>query len=141
MHGIQPYPREPGRSQYHLVIFANVGDIIGTNIAMVTFDRGQLAIMADTVEPGLITRVQQLLDEDPLATALPPSQWATQTRAPPRHGAWFISPHEMVELLLGVDLNARQVYELVVPVLQQAGLEETCASLIDFLTVALVPPR
>jgi hypothetical protein len=39
----------------------------------------------------------------------------------------------MVELLLGADLKAQQVYELVVPVLLEAGLEETFASFINFL--------
>jgi hypothetical protein len=49
-------------------------------------------------------------------------------------------PFGMVNFLIGADLNASQVFGLMVPALIEAGLEETCASLVDFLTVALVAP-
>jgi hypothetical protein len=45
-----------------------------------------------------------------------------------------------LEPLLGEDLTARQVFELIVPALVDAGLEETCSRIIYFLTVALVQP-
>jgi hypothetical protein len=37
-------------------------------------------------------------------------------------------------------LTARQAFELVVPVLIEAGLQDVCSGLINFLTVALVLP-
>jgi hypothetical protein len=37
-------------------------------------------------------------------------------------------------------LTARQAFELVVPVLIEAGLQDVCSVLINFLTVALVLP-
>jgi hypothetical protein len=49
-------------------------------------------------------------------------------------------PFEFMEPLLGADLTARQVFELIVPALIDVGLQDTCASLIEFLTVALVQP-
>jgi hypothetical protein len=45
-----------------------------------------------------------------------------------------------MDLLLGSNLTAHQVYKLVVPALLEAGMEDTCSGLIDFLTVALVAP-
>jgi hypothetical protein len=49
-------------------------------------------------------------------------------------------PYEMMEPLLGTDLMARQVFELIVPVLVDAGLKATYGDLINFLTIALVEP-
>jgi hypothetical protein len=40
--------------------------------------------------------------------------------------------------LLGMDLTARQAFELVVPVLIETGLQDVCSGLINFLTVAQV---
>jgi hypothetical protein len=44
------------------------------------------------------------------------------------------------ELLLGANLTARQVFELVVLALLGGGLEDTWSGLIDFLNVAVVTP-
>jgi hypothetical protein len=49
-------------------------------------------------------------------------------------------PYEMMEQLLGTDLTARQVFELIVPVLVDGGLEATCGELINLLTISLVEP-
>jgi hypothetical protein len=124
MHGIQPYPDEPGRSRDRLTNFTNVGDVVGTGIATVAFDRDQLAITADIVVPGSITRVQQMLNEEPLVTTLGPfTTYDANTSTTKTRGMGY-PPYEMVKLLLGADLNARQVYELVVPALAEAGLKK-----------------
>jgi hypothetical protein len=39
-----------------------------------------------------------------------------------------------------MDLTARQAFELVVPVLIEAGLQDVCSGLDNFLTIALVLP-
>jgi hypothetical protein len=49
-------------------------------------------------------------------------------------------PFEVLAPLLGAELTARQAFELVVPSLIDAGLDVTCSSLVDFLTVALIQP-
>jgi hypothetical protein len=49
-------------------------------------------------------------------------------------------PFPVIFPLLGMDLTTRQAFELVVPVLIEAGLQYICSSLINFLTVALVLP-
>jgi hypothetical protein len=70
MPGIQSYPGEPGRSCDCLVTSTNIGDVIGMDIVMVAFNHNQLAITADILVPGSITRVQKLLKEEPLETML-----------------------------------------------------------------------
>jgi hypothetical protein len=37
---------------------------------------------------------------------------------------------ELLDPILGSDLTARQVFELVVPAMVDAGMEDTCTSLI-----------
>jgi hypothetical protein len=49
-------------------------------------------------------------------------------------------PFPVLAPLLGMDLTTRQAFELVVPVLIEAGLQDACSGLINFLTVALVLP-
>jgi hypothetical protein len=49
-------------------------------------------------------------------------------------------PFELMEVVLGADLTARQAYELLVPTLVDTGYEGICEPLVDFLTVALVKP-
>jgi hypothetical protein len=58
----------------------------------------------------------------------------TKTRA----RAYF--PFEMLEPLLSANLTSRQVSELIVHALNDAGLEYTCRERINFLTVAIAQP-
>jgi hypothetical protein len=122
------------------VTFANIGDVVGTDIATLVVDKEQLAITTDVVVPGYIARVQQLLREAPHATTLGPfTAEEANIRTTKARGMCYF-PFELVEPLLGADLNARQIFELVIPALLVAGLEDNCASLVDFFTVALVSP-
>jgi hypothetical protein len=50
------------------------------------------------------------------------------------------TPFELMEVVLGADLTARQAYELLVPTLVDTGYEGICEPLVDFLTVTLVKP-
>jgi hypothetical protein len=49
-------------------------------------------------------------------------------------------PFELMEIFLGSNSTARQVYQLIVSALLDAGTADTCSGLIAFLTVALVAP-
>jgi hypothetical protein len=49
-------------------------------------------------------------------------------------------PFEFMPIVLGQDLTAREAYLLLVPDIIDAGLEDVCQPLIDFLTVAIVEP-
>jgi hypothetical protein len=140
LHGIQPYMGEPGRSRDRLVTFANLGDIVGTDITTVAFDTAKLAITADVVVPGSIAQIRQLVKEEPIATMMGPFKASEANTCTTKTRAVGYFPFNMVELLIGTDLNVRQVFELVVLALIEAGLEEICTSLVDFLTVDLVAP-
>jgi hypothetical protein len=140
VHGLQLYPGVPGHSRDQLQNFGYEGDVMGVNVATIAFNEMQLVIIRDVIMPGTVESVRQLLLNDPTATMMGPfteddvNVRTTKTRAI----AYF--PFKLMELLLEVDLNVWQVYELVVPALIQSGLEETCSVFIDFFTVALVAP-
>jgi hypothetical protein len=117
LHGIHPYPGEPSWSRDRLITFANVGDVVGMDITMVAFDTAQLAITADLVVPGSIARVPQLLNEEPLATTHGPFKASeASTRTTKMRGVGYF-PFGMVIFLIGADVNARQVFGLMVPAL------------------------
>jgi hypothetical protein len=50
-------------------------------------------------------------------------------------------PYDLMDSLLGANVIARQAYELIVPVLVDAGLADACEPLIEFLIIALVKPN
>jgi hypothetical protein len=116
------------------------GDVSGCDICTVGFDENQLALTPDVIIPGSYERTLQLLREEPTSETLGPflPTHANITTTKTRGMCYF--PFEMMEPLLGTNLTARQVFELIVPVLVDAGLETTCSSLITFLTIALVQP-
>jgi hypothetical protein len=82
----------------------------------------------------------QLLGEEPGKETLNPFKVmdvnvrTTKTR----FMAYF--PFELLEPLLGSDITAHQVFELIVPVLIDVRLEDTCSSLIEFLILSLMDP-
>jgi hypothetical protein len=49
-------------------------------------------------------------------------------------------PLRLLSPILDMDLTSRKTFELVIPVLIEAGLQEVCSGLINFLTVYLVLP-
>jgi hypothetical protein len=93
-----------------VVKFTNMGDVVGTDIATVSINKEHLATIADVVVPGSIARVQQLLREAPQAptTGHFIAEEANTCTTKDRGMCYF--PFELVEPLLGADLNARQVY-------------------------------
>jgi hypothetical protein len=72
IHDIQLFPGLPGRSRDRLKTFAFEGDVDGVDVATVAFDQQQLAITADVIFPGSITRTLQLLNAEPTFNALGP---------------------------------------------------------------------
>jgi hypothetical protein len=95
--------------------------------------------MVDVIIPGAVERVRQLLSDEPTATTLGhfkdrrhqcpdhegPGRGLLSLRA---HGAWWVPTRPLVK------------YSSWLCRLIDAGLEETCLVLIDFLTVDLVAP-
>jgi hypothetical protein len=108
--------------------------------ATIALDKAQLAITADIVVTGSIARTHQLLNPDPTIDILDPytAPMATTRTTKCRLGAYL--PFDLMEMVLGADLTARQAYKLIIPVLVDTGYKEICEPLVDFLTVALVKP-
>jgi hypothetical protein len=123
-----------------MVTMAFEGDMVGIDACTIAFDVTQLAVTPDVVVPGTLDQVQQLLNEEPGRDSLGPfkSSEANVRTTKTREMGYFSFP--VLAPLLGMDLTARQVFELVVPVLIEAGLQDACSGLINFMTVALVLP-
>jgi hypothetical protein len=140
IHGIQLFPGLPGHSRDRLKTFAFEGDVDGVDGATGAFDRQQLAITTDVLVPGSIARTLQMLSSEPTFNALGPfNAGDANTRTTKCRGMAYI-PFELMEVVLGAYLTARQAYGLLVPTLVDTGYEGICEPLVDFLTVALVKP-
>jgi hypothetical protein len=50
-------------------------------------------------------------------------------------------PYDLIDSLLGANVTARQAFEVIVPVLVDAGLSDVCESLIELVIIALVQPN
>jgi hypothetical protein len=140
VHGVHSFPGAPGQTRYRMTTLAFEGDVSGIDICTVAFEPKQLEIMVDANVPGSMERVMQLLNDEPGRETLGPfaATDANVRTTTTRGMAYF--PFEFMEPLLGADLTARQVFVLIVPALIDMGIQYTCASLIEFLTVALVQP-
>jgi hypothetical protein len=112
-----------------MTTFGYEGEVSGVDISTVAFSTQQVDITPDVIVPGLLSRVQQLLSEEPNKKTLGPFKAMDANVWTIKMGTMAYLPFELLEPLLGADLTARQVFEL-----------ETCTDLIDFLTVNLVQP-
>jgi hypothetical protein len=114
------------------------------DISTMAFYENQLTttpVTPDVIIPGTLDRVRQLLNDDPNAETIGPFKAMDTNVRNTKTRAFAYLPFGMLEPLLGADLTDRQVFELIVPALINAGLEDTCAELINFLIVALVNPN
>jgi hypothetical protein len=140
VHGVHSFPGSPGQTRDRMTTLAFEGDVSGVDICTVAFEPKQLEIMVDVNVPGSMERVMQLLNDEPGRETLGPfAAIDANVRTTKTRGMAYF-PFEFIEPLLGADLTSRQVFELIVPALIDAGLQDTCASLIEFLTVSLVQP-
>jgi hypothetical protein len=140
LHGLASYPGTPGRPRDRIKVFGYEEDVSDVDISTVAFSSQQFNITPDVIVPGTLARVQQLLSEEPNHEALGPfkATYANVRTIKTRTMAYV--PFKILEPLLGADLTARQVFELIIPALVDAGLKDTCSRLIDFLIIALVQP-
>jgi hypothetical protein len=103
-----------------MVTMAFEGDVVGIDACTIAFDADQLSVTPDVVVPGP-DRVQQLLNEEPGRDSLGPFKSSkTNVRTTKTRGMGYF-PFPVLAPLLGMDLTARQVFELVVPVLIEAS--------------------
>jgi hypothetical protein len=123
-----------------MVTMAFEGDVVGIDACTIAFDASQLAVTPDIFVPGTLDRVQQLLNEEPGLDSLGPFKSSEANVRTTKNRGMGYFPFPVLAPLLGMDLTARQVFELVVPVLIEAGVQDACSGLINYLTVALVLP-
>jgi hypothetical protein len=140
LHGVYLFPGVPWRSRGRMKNVAFEGGVEGVDAATIAVDKAHLAIAADVVVPGSIARTQQFLDSEPTIDILGPyTASVANTRITKcRLGAYI--PFDLMDMVLGADLTARQAYELIIPALVDTDYEAICEPLVDFLTVALVKP-
>jgi hypothetical protein len=120
--------------------FGYGGDVAGVDITTFAFDEAQLVIMVDVIVPGAVERVRQLLSDEPTVTTLGPFMTGDVNVRTMNIRVMAHFPFDIMDFLLGANLTAHRVFEMVVPALIYGGLEETCSVLIDFLNMALVAP-
>jgi hypothetical protein len=109
-------------------------------VSTLDFDKNQLAITPDNIVMGTLDHVRQLLNEEPNTDSIGPfKSTGANARTTKTHSLVYF-PFETLEPLLGTDLVAHQVFELIMSAIIDAGLEDTCAELINFLTMALLTP-
>jgi hypothetical protein len=94
----------------------------GVDISTVDFSAQQLNITPDLIVSGSFSRVQKFLSEEPNKETLGPFEASDVIVRRIKTRAMVSFPSELLELLLGADLTARQVSEIVVPDLVDAGL-------------------
>jgi hypothetical protein len=142
IHGMQSYPGAPGRSRDRMwtFVFEDTWTVLmWLPLHSTSHDNLQLVIKRDTIVPGTVKRVQQLIPEEPTDTTLGPFTVDDANVRTMKTLAMAYFSFELMELLLGSNLNVRQVYELVVPTLIESGSEETCSVLIVFLLLLWWP--
>jgi hypothetical protein len=136
LHSVHNFPGTPGVSRDQMTSFCSEADVDGVGISTVAFNENQLAVTLDSIVPGTIERMLQLLADDPSKKLRGPFEvsdvnvWMTKARS-----AAYI-PFGFMKILIWADVASRQAYELMVPALVADGLAYICEPLVDFLTVA-----
>jgi hypothetical protein len=138
LHGVQNFPGLsglpglPGRpSVDRRQTFAYLGEVVGIDAVTVAFNKECMGVTDSVIVPGTHDRVMQLLAVGPF-----PSTEANTRNVKTR--AVIYIHFDLVSIVLGRDVSARQVYELLVPSIVANGLASTLKPLVDFFTIALV---
>jgi hypothetical protein len=140
LHGMASFPGTPGYHHDHMTVFGYEGGVSGVDISNVACSSQQLNITLNVIVHGSLPRFQHIFSEEPNHETLGPFKATDVNVRMSKTCTMTYMSFELLEPLLGEDLTARQVFELIVPALVDAGLEDTCSRIIDFLTVALVQP-
>jgi hypothetical protein len=141
LHGFTLYIGAPGRSnpdrRGH---FCYEGDVLGQDIVAVALDRTQLDLTAYVNETRMLDQHHSLLEGDNVkATVGPFAEDEVNFHTIRSRKAMFV-PHELVEVLLGQDLSAREAYLVSYPLLEDADLLEVCRPFMQYLQVASTAP-
>jgi hypothetical protein len=140
LRGVHLCPGVPGRSRDRMKYFAFEGDLEGVDTDTIALNKAQLTITADVLVPGSISRTNQLLDAEPTIDILGPYKASVAITRTMKCCIGAYIPFDLMEMVLGADLTARQAYEFITPAMVDTGYEAIWEPLVDFLTVALVKP-
>ena len=137
LHSLSSYPGTPGvPSADRLKTFTYSDDVEGIDILSIAFEEAILNTTSQVNVAGSPERHQELLDEEPDDEKLEPfNSNDANTRTLKTRLSMFV-PFEFAGLVIGEQLNARQAFEVLYPAISDAGLEDVCKPLLDFLMVA-----
>jgi hypothetical protein len=120
-HGYERYPGVPGKAhQDRRTNFGLEGDVDGTHAFTFTVDRNQLGLTTYINVPYMLNRHLSLL-EGATANDMGGPFAADKANIHTIHtsSATMFIPYELVEVLLGQDFTARNVYLLSYPLLEE----------------------
>jgi hypothetical protein len=113
----------------------------GTDATIIVFDRDQLGLTPYVNVPPMSDRHHTLLIGEPTNDMVGPFEAEDANVHTIRSRCVMFIPFELVALLLGKDLTAREAYLVVYPLLEDNDLLEACRPLIEFLQVASTQPN
>jgi hypothetical protein len=117
LRGVYLCPGVPGLSRGIMKYFAFEGDVEGVDTDTIALNKAQLTTTADVLVPGSISRTQQLLDIEPSSDILGPYMASVENTRTMMCCLGAYTPFDLMEMVLGADLTARQAYEFIIPAL------------------------
>ena len=133
LHGIY---KHAGRDHHRGKVFASLGDIQGLDIDVVELSDTLLAPTVEVIVAEDATRQHELFAANPGAKLVPAfTREGGRSRTISVRNSVYI-PYSLIPFVLDKDLNARQAFETLAPVIQAQGLEAVCAPLLDYLIVS-----
>jgi hypothetical protein len=87
--------------------FTFEGDMNGVDAATITFNKAQLAIMADIVVPVIITRTQQFRNAESTHNIMGLYEAMDANTKTKKFRKTAYTPLELMEMVLGANLTAR----------------------------------
>jgi hypothetical protein len=109
--------------------FCYEGEVEGTDAYTIAFDRDQLGLTPYVNVPQMLDRHMALLESEPLKHMVGPFEADEANVHTIRTRSAMFVPYELVDLLLGKDLTAREAYMTVYPVLEDNGMLDLCLPL------------
>jgi hypothetical protein len=113
------------------------GGVDGTDSTTIAFDRDQLGLTPYINVPRMPDRHHTLLIDEPIKDVVGPFEAEDANVHTIRSRYAMLITFELVALIPGKDLTAREAYLVVYPLLEDNDILEACRPLIEFLQVAL----
>jgi hypothetical protein len=141
LHGFARYPGQAGKpNPDRKTNFCYEGEVEGTDAYTIAFDRDQLGLTAYVNVPQMLDRHMALLESEPSKPMVGPFEADEANVHTIRTRSAMFVPYDLVDLLLGKDLTAREAYMTVYPVLEDNGMLDLCLPFVEFLQVASTQP-